>query len=41
MIDPRPIDGSVLTEQANHQSELLWNPRGQVKIFTSCFLLIN
>ncbi|KAK9993864.1 hypothetical protein SO802_023567 [Lithocarpus litseifolius] len=28
-IDPGPIDRSVLTEQAKHRSELLWNPGGQ------------
>ena len=31
-VDPKPIDRSVLTEQVNHRFELLWNPRGQVKI---------
>ena len=27
--EPGPIDTSVLTQQANHQSEAIWN--GQVK----------
>jgi len=32
-VDPGPIDRSILSEQVNHWSELLWNPRGQVQIF--------